>query len=113
FPGGETPFYRATNFAKYSPRNVPDADVGRYRSYLTETAYVGPRDGDVRDLESRVVAGLHAVGLLDHDASIASVHTIDVDYAYPVPTRERDSALRTIQPWLMARDVFSRGRFGS
>jgi hypothetical protein len=30
-----------------------------------------------------------------------------------VPTRERDRALRTIQPWLMERDVYSRGRFGS
>jgi protoporphyrinogen oxidase len=113
FPGDEAPFYRATNFAKYSPFNVPDADVGRYRSYLTETAYAGRRDGNVRELETSVVAGLRAVGLVGDDAPIASVHTIDVEYAYPVPTRDRDSALEAIQPWLMERDVYSRGRFGS
>jgi protoporphyrinogen oxidase len=113
FPGDETPFYRATNFAKYSPLNVPDADVGRYCSYLTETAYVGRHDGDVRELEMSVVAGLQAVGLVENDSPIASVHSIDVEYAYPVPTRERDSALESIQPWLLERDVFSRGRFGS
>jgi protoporphyrinogen oxidase len=111
FPDGETPFYRATNFAKYSPANVPDANVARYSSYLTESAYAGTPDRD--DLESRVPAALVAAGLAEDGDPISSVHTIDVEYAYPVPTRERDPALRTIQPWLMDRDVYSRGRFGS
>ena len=57
--------------------------------------------------------GLVATGLLDESVPIASVHTIDVDYAYPIPTRERDRALAVIQPWLAAHDIHSRGRFGS
>ena len=44
---------------------------------------------------------------------IASLHTIDVDYAYPMPTLGRDAALAVVQPWLMERDIYSRGRFGS
>jgi len=44
---------------------------------------------------------------------VVSVHVIDVDYAYPVPTLERDEALATIQPWLIGNDVYSRGRFGA
>jgi protoporphyrinogen oxidase len=111
FPDGETPFYRATNFAKYSPANVPDANVARYSSFLTETAYAGTPDGN--DLEARVPAALVAAGLAEPGDPISSVHTIDVEYAYPVPTRGRDRALRTIQPWLMEHDVYSRGRFGS
>jgi UDP-galactopyranose mutase len=53
------------------------------------------------------------VGLVATDARIASVHAIDVDYAYPIPTSERDAALAVIQPWLMASGIYSRGRFGS
>ena len=30
-----------------------------------------------------------------------------------MPTLRRDQALETIQAWLMERDVYSRGRFGS
>jgi predicted ABC-type sugar transport system permease subunit len=44
---------------------------------------------------------------------VASVHVEEIDYAYPVPTLRRDSALEVIQPWLAERGIFSRGRFGS
>jgi len=53
------------------------------------------------------------VGLVEPDADVASVHLIDVEYAYPVPTLNRDRALQVIQPWLAEREIYSRGRFGS
>jgi protoporphyrinogen oxidase len=112
FPDPDVPFYRVTNFAKYSPANVPQADVERYCSYLTETAYTYS-PGDRRRLERRVTSDLVATGVVADDAPIASVHTIDVEYAYPVPTLRRDRALAAIQPWLMAHDIYARGRFGS
>ena len=113
FPGGDVPFYRVTNFAKYSPQNVPDGDVDRYSAYLTESAYLpgaAPKRGA---FEEGVVAALTTATVVDGTPPIASVHRIDVDYAYPVPTLDRDAALRTIQPWLMDRRIYSRGRFGS
>lgn len=113
FPQDHAPFYRATNFAKYSPANVPDGDSGRFCAYMTEVSYsrykLEPRDG----LEERVESGLRAAGVVEGRPSIASMHVIDIDYAYPVPTLKRDASLRTIQPWLMDHDIFSRGRFGS
>jgi protoporphyrinogen oxidase len=111
FPDPELPFYRVTNFAKYAAANVPQSDTGRYSSYLTETAYA--EDGPPASLEDRVVAGLAAAGLVTDDQPIASVHAIDVEYAYPVPTLDRDRALATIQPWLMEHGIYARGRFGS
>jgi hypothetical protein len=42
-----------------------------------------------------------------------SIHTEDVEYFYPVPTLTRDGALGEIQPYLMERDIYSRGRFGA
>ena len=62
----------------------------------------------------RTVTGLGNVGLLTAQARerIESRFELSVDYGYPVPCLERDLALRTIQPWLEARDIHSRGRFG-
>jgi UDP-galactopyranose mutase len=113
FPQPEVPFYRVTNFAKYSAANVPDADTGKYSSFMTETAYSPqfpiPRTG----LEERVEEGLRAAGVLAGRPPVASIHTEDIEYAYPLPSRGRDAALAVLHPWLMERDVFSRGRFGA
>lgn len=112
FPQDHVPFYRATNFAKYSPANVPSGDTGRYCAYMTETSYSPEKPEPRTGLEERVQAGLHASGVVG-DLSVASVHVEDIEYAYPVPTLERDSSLGLIQPWLAQRSIYSRGRFGA
>jgi protoporphyrinogen oxidase len=113
FPQDHAPFYRATNFAKYSSANVPDGDVERYCAYMTETSYSPEKPEPREDLEQRVEAGLRASGVVAGRPRVASIHVEDIPYAYPVPTLERDDALAVIQPWLAGHDVFSRGRFGS
>ena len=113
FPHDETPFYRATNFAKYSPNNVPDGDTSRFSSFMTETAYSRYKPETREGLEDRVENGLRRVGLLPEDAAVVSRHVEDIPYAYPVPTLSRDRALATIQPWLMQHGIYSRGRFGA
>ena len=112
FPEPAVPFYRATNFAKYAAANVPGGDTGRYCSYLTETSY-SPSHVDGDGLEERVVEGISSCGLVDRDAHVASINTIDIGYAYPTPTRDRDRALGVIQPWLLQHGIYSRGRFGT
>jgi protoporphyrinogen oxidase len=113
FPHEHAPFYRATNFAKYSPAHVPGADTSRYCSYMTETAYnhsgMNGRDG----LAERVEHALRAAGVVAGRPPVASIHVEDIPYAYPVPTLERDASLATIQPWLMEHSIYARGRFGS
>ena len=113
FPEVTVPFYRATNFARYAAANVPAGDTSSYSSYLTESSYSAGRPLSEEGLAAQVVAALEATGLADPDASVASVHAVDIPYAYPVPTLERDRALGVVQPWLMQHGVFSRGRFGS
>lgn len=113
FPQDHAPFYRATNFAKYSPANVPDGDTARYCAYMTEVSYSRYKPEARDGLEDRVEEGLRAAGVVPEQPRVVSTHVIDVDYAYPVPTLERDAALRTIQPWLMDHGILSRGRFGS
>jgi protoporphyrinogen oxidase len=113
FADEAVPFYRVTNFAKYAAANVPGSNTERYSSYLTETAYSGYRPRERSGLEQTVVDGLVTTELIDETVPIVSLHTIDVDYAYPVPTLERDAALAVVQPWLMEHGIYSRGRFGS
>lgn len=113
FADPSVPFYRVTNFAKYAAANVPGADTARYSSLLTETSYSQQRPRDRGSIETAVVEGLVATELLEPDVQLASVHTIDVEYAYPIPTRRRDEALAVVQPWLRERGIYSRGRFGS
>ncbi len=113
FPEDNTPFYRATNFAKYSPANVPDGDTAKYSSYMTETSYSRYKKESLDDLGERVEEGLRASGVVEGTPEVASAHIVDIPYAYPVPTLERDAVLQTIQPWLATRDIYSRGRFGA
>lgn len=113
FPQQHAPFYRATNFAKYSPDNVPGGEVDRYCSYMTETSYSPYKPEPRTGLEDRVEAGLRDSGVVRGRPEVVSAHLVDIPYAYPVPTLKRDGALNLIQPWLMRQDVLSRGRFGA
>jgi UDP-galactopyranose mutase len=113
FPHDQAPFYRATNFAKYSPANVPDGETSRYSAYMTETSFSAEKPVAREGLEERVEEGLRAAGVVDARPPVASLHLERIDYAYPVPTLDRSRALETIQPWLMERGIYSRGRFGS
>jgi hypothetical protein len=44
---------------------------------------------------------------------IVDTHVIERDYTYPIPSLERDKALRTVHPWLESKNISSRGRFGA
>lgn len=113
FADPDVPFYRATNFAKYSPANVPDGDTTRYSSWMCEVSSSPWRPLAPENLGERVEAALRATGVVAGTPRVASVHVDEVPYAYPVPTRDRDAALAVVLPWLDARGIYSRGRFGT
>ncbi|WP_029893495.1 protoporphyrinogen/coproporphyrinogen oxidase [Desulfohalovibrio reitneri] len=110
FPESDCPFYRVTNFHNYSPNNV--ARPGEQRALMTETSSSEHKPVDKAGLAGLTVDGLRNATLLAGSEEPCSVWEHDVEYGYPVPTLERDAALSVIQPWLEARGVFSRGRFG-
>lgn len=112
FPEGNAPFYRVTYLSNYSPFIAPD---DQHFLLLTETSYSPWKRESRDDIAERVIQGLIDTQLLDESdrALLKTPYVIDVPYSYPVPTLERDSALATIQPFLLSRDVYSRGRFGA
>ncbi len=112
FPETNTPFYRVTYLSNYSPYIVPDEN---HFLLLTETSYSEHKPEDKETIVERVIEGLINAKLMEEDDRdlIAATYLIDVDYSYPVPTLERNAALGTIQPFLAAHGIYSRGRFGA
>jgi len=115
FPEADSPFYRVTNFHNYAARNVPDGDVGRYSALMCETTYSDTKPEAKGGIVEATVQGLVNSGMLSEPERerIVSRYLIDIPYSYPVPTLGRDRALNAIHPWLEARGIYSRGRFGA
>lgn len=111
FPEANAPFYRVTFLSNYSPRIAPEG----HTLLLTETSYSDHKREDPLRIVDRTVEGLVATGLIEPAdvERIVTTHVEDIDYFYPVPTLTRDRALAEIQPFLIAHEVYSRGRFGA
>lgn len=115
FPEDNCPFYRVTNFHNYSPFNVPGGDIESYSALMCETSYSPHKLVAKTSIVEETIQGLINSGMICESdrANIVSRYLIDVPYAYPVPTTGRDAALAVIQPFLEAKSVYSRGRFGA
>ncbi|MFF8196582.1 protoporphyrinogen/coproporphyrinogen oxidase [Streptomyces bobili] len=82
FPQPDTPFYRATNFSKYAPANVPGADTGTYSAWMTETSLPPGQGFDRHALVRSCDKALRRHGLVPERAPIASSHVEVIPYAY-------------------------------
>jgi len=113
FPENDSPFFRVTYLSNYSPNNVPDSK--RNYSLLCESAYSMHKKEDKSKIIEKTIRALIRQGLLNEGdrSSIVSTFLHDVDYAYPLPTVERDAALNAVLPELEHMGIYSRGRFGA
>jgi protoporphyrinogen oxidase len=113
FPEETAPFYRVTYLSNYSPFIVPDPE--RNFLLLTETSTSEHKPEDRTTIVERVIQGLLNTKLIEPEDldRILTTYLIEVDYSYPVPTLDRNAALATIQPYVAAHDIASRGRFGA
>jgi len=115
FADPEVPCYRATYFSHYSPFNVPGGDTERYSSLMCEVSYKVGESPDPSKVTEQVIAGLIRAGMLaetDRDRIVSRYHR-SVPYSYPIPTLARDRALSILQPAMMEKGIYSRGRFGA
>jgi len=115
FTDQDMPCYRATYFSHYSPFNVPHGDTERYSSLMCEMSFRPGEAPDPSQALEQVIACLIRARMLDEaDRSrIVSRYHRTVAYSYPIPTLGRDRALATLQPALMEKAIYSRGRFGA
>lgn len=113
FPEDNCPFNRVTYFSNYSPNNVPDH--ARFYSLMTETTYSEYKLVDKKSIIDQTIEGLVNTKMITRSDKnkIVSTYLIDGEYAYPIPTLERDEALSVIQNFLQDNSIYSRGRFGA
>jgi len=115
FTDAEMPCYRATYFSHYSPNNVPNGDTNRYSSFMCEMSFRIDENPDPNQMMEKMIAGLIRAGMIeeaDRSRIVSRYHRI-VGYSYPIPTLGRDQALQALQPELLKKGVYSRGRFGA
>jgi protoporphyrinogen oxidase len=133
FPDQDCPFYRATIFSNYSPNNQPqasaklatmqladgsapkskDAEEGPYWSIMLEVSESSLKPVDRKTLLKDCIQGLVATEMLKPTDEIVSTYLRSFDHGYPTPTLEREGVLKQLLPKLQAKDIYSRGRFGS
>jgi protoporphyrinogen oxidase len=112
FPEKKSPFYRVTYFSNYSPRNAPSA---AHSSLICETAYSDLFPYDKDKIIEDTIQGLINTGVLagEDKKKVVSTYLMHAEYAYPIPTLDRDKALDAIQPYLKKKGIYSCGRFGA
>ncbi len=59
------------------------------------------------------IQGLINTEMIRPDDEIVSTYHRRFDHGYPTPTLEREGVLKDLLPKLQAKDIYSRGRFGS
>lgn len=133
FPEDNCPFYRATIFSNYSPYNQPQKNVklptmqlangskrqsmqakeGPYWSIMLEVSESSMKPVDRANLLKDCIQGLVNTEMLKPEDEIVSTYHRCFDHGYPTPTLEREGVLKELLPALQAKDIWSRGRFGS
>jgi hypothetical protein len=109
------PCYRVTHFSQYSRFNVPDGDTERYSSLMGEMSFPAGQNPDPQQVLEQMISGFIRAGMLDESdrSRIVSRYHRTVAYSYPIPSLGRDRALAVLQPALMEKGIYSRGRFGA
>jgi len=132
FPEDNCPFYRATIFSNYSPHNQPEKSVKLATQQLgdgsapkSKEAKEGPywsimlevSESSLKPVSSHLlkesIQGLINTHMIDATDEIVSTYHRRFDHGYPTPSLEREGVLTQLLPALQAKDIWSRGRFGS
>ncbi len=111
FPEADCPFYRVTVFTNYSPNNAPRP--GEQWSLMAEVSESGKKPVDASRVVEDTLRGMRATKLVPAEAEVVSTWHRRLEHGYPTPSLRRDEALSVLLPALMARGVYSRGRFGA
>lgn len=135
YPEDDCPFYRCTVFSHYAETNTPADGValptlrlarsgdppadggapkpGPYWSLMFEVSESVKKPVDIKTILEQTIQGAINTELCSPDAEIVSTYHRRLEHGYPTPHLMRDGALAKALPLLEAKDVWSRGRFGS
>lgn len=104
--------YRITPFSLFSTSHTPDANNDCSFMCEVSTPMHTPFHPEA-ELGPRVLHDMQAAGLLPENLPPAHFHHLLADYAYPIPSLDRDAILGSVLPLLQQHGIYSRGRFGA
>ena len=87
-------------------RSLPHHGITGEVSFSAEKVPI--REG----IENRFLKSLADLKLIKDPGEVLKTVLLDVKYAYPVPTLDRDSIIERLKNWLEERRIYSIGRFG-
>lgn len=79
---------------------------------MAEVSYSDEKPLLRADVDRWVIENLQEIGLIKNVGLVRTTKVIDVKYAYPVPTFERDSIVQQVKAWLAEHHIYTLGRFG-
>ena len=86
---------------------------GPYWSIMLEVSESSMKPVDQANLLRDSIQGLINTQMIKPTDEIVSTYHRRFDHGYPTPSLEREGVLKDLLPKLQAKDIFSRGRFGS
>ena len=89
------------------------AQPGPYWSIMLEVSESSMKPVDNKNMLRDCIQGLVNTEMLRPTDEIVSTYHRRFDHGYPTPTLEREGVLKQLLPKLQAKDIWSRGRFGS
>ncbi len=108
-PSPRIPFFRVSVYSNYGKHNRPDGTW----SLLFERSYDGKKNFDERHCIDEVIRHAKNLGFIPKDTPIVDTFFTTRPFAYPVPTKNRDSSVARITTALASYNISSLGRFGS
>lgn len=84
----------------------------RHHGIMGEVSYSPYKQMARPDLEQWFLDSLQKMEIIKSHKEVLATRTIDVRYAYPVPTHNRIEIVASIRAFLQENDVYSLGRFG-
>jgi len=110
FPEADSPFYRVTVFSNYSPHNVPDSK--NQFSLMAEVSQSKLKPVCSDTIVEETIEAMKRCKLFKQEKILSKWH-FHAEQGYPTPSLERDDILKSLLPKLAAKEIYSRGRFGS
>jgi UDP-galactopyranose mutase len=105
---GESPAHKigiANNSSEYL-RSLPKCGI------FGEVAHSPGSGADNDILQESFLRSLQQIGLIRNAREVIAISTIEMPYAYPVPTIDRSATVACAKAWLEERGIETVGRFG-
>ncbi|MDR2773080.1 MAG: FAD-dependent oxidoreductase [Elusimicrobiota bacterium] len=104
-PQADISFYRVGIYSNVNPAMAPKKSYSLY-------VEISSSNGKYKRAQE-VINDLQKLNFISQNDEIAAVNIVDIAYAYVIFDKDKDEALKTINEFLRANEIYSIGRYGA